>query len=243
MKKHFIRNIYYLFALIIGLQISAQNIKGVVLGEGDPLPGATVLVKGTNNGTTTNFDGNFSIQANQNDILVISYIGYSTQEVEIGNQNNLTISLLQDILDEVVVTGYGTQKKEEITSAIVSINSEDFNGGNINDPTQLLQGKVAGLNVARVGSNPNEGFTLRLRGLSTFGANAEPLIIIDGVTGGSLDSVDPSDIETVNVLKDAAAAAIYGTRGSSGVIIITTKTAKGGAKSGFEYRGYLSSEP
>ena len=242
MKKHFIRNINYLFVLMIGLQISAQNIKGVVLGEGDPLPGATVLVKGTNNGTTTNFDGNFSIQANQNDILVISYIGYSTQEVEIGNQNNLTISLLQDILDEVVVTGYGTQKKEEITSAIVSINSEDFNGGNINDPTQLLQGKVAGLNVARVGSNPNEGFTLRLRGLSTFGANAEPLIIIDGVTGGSLDSVDPSDIETVNVLKDAAAAAIYGTRGSSGVIIITTKTAKGGAKSGFEYRGYLSSE-
>jgi len=242
MKKHFIIKINYLFILMIGLQISAQNIKGIVLVEGDPIPGATVLVKGTNNGTTTNFDGNFSIQANQNDVLIISYIGYSTQEVEIGIQTNLTISLLQDILDEVVVTGYGTQKKEEITSAIVSINSEDFNGGNINDPTQLLQGKVAGLNVARVGSNPNEGFTLRLRGLSTFGANAEPLIIIDGVTGGSLDSVDPSDIESVNVLKDAAAAAIYGTRGSSGVIIITTKTAKGGAKSGFEYRGYLSSE-
>lgn len=242
MKTHFLKNIKYLFVLMIGLQMSAQNIKGVVLGEGEPLPGATVLVKGTNNGTTTDFDGNFSIQANQDDILVISFIGFLTQEVEIGNQSNLTISLLQDVLEEVVVTGYGTQKKEEITSAIVSISSEDFNGGNINDPTQLLQGKIAGLNVARVGSNPNEEFTLRLRGLSTFGANAEPLVIIDGVIGGSLNSVDPADIESVNVLKDAAAAAIYGTRGSSGVIIITTKTAKGGAKSGFEYRGYLSSE-
>ena len=120
--------------------MSAQNIKGVVLGESEPLPGATVLVKGTNNGTTTDFDGNFSIQANQDDILVISFVGFLTQEVEIGNQSNLTISLLQDLLEEVVVTGYGTQKKEEITSAIVSISSEDFNGGNINDPTQLLQG-------------------------------------------------------------------------------------------------------
>jgi iron complex outermembrane receptor protein len=242
MKIHFLKNIKYLFVLMIGLQMSAQNIKGVVLGESEPLPGATVLVKGTNNGTTTDFDGNFSIQANQDDILVISFVGFLTQEVEIGNQSNLTISLLQDLLEEVVVTGYGTQKKEEITSAIVSISSEDFNGGNINDPTQLLQGKIAGLNVARVGSNPNEEFTLRLRGLSTFGANAEPLVIIDGVIGGSLNSVDPADIESINVLKDAAAAAIYGTRGSSGVIIITTKTAKGGAKSGFEYRGYLSSE-
>lgn len=240
--KKYINNFTYFFALMFVLQISAQNINGLVLAEGNPLPGASILIKGTNNGTTTDFDGNFSIQANQNDILIISYIGFSSQEVKIGNQTNLTISLLQDVLEEVIVTGYGTQKKEEITSAIVSINSEDFNGGNINDPTQLLQGKIAGLNVTRAGSNPNEGFTLRLRGLSTFGANAEPLIIIDGVTGGSLDSVDPADIESVNVLKDAAAAAIYGTRGSSGVIIITTKSAKGLAKPGFEYRGYFSSE-
>ena len=242
MKKYLIRNFTYLFVLMFVVQISAQNINGLVLAEGNPLPGASVLIKGTNNGTTTDFDGNFSIQANQNDILIISYIGFSSQEVEIGNQTNLTISLFQDVLEEVIVTGYGTQKKEEITSAIVSINSEDFNGGNINDPTQLLQGKIAGLNVTRAGSNPNEAFTLRLRGLSTFGANAEPLIIIDGVTGGSLDSVDPADIESINVLKDAAAAAIYGTRGSSGVIIITTKSSKGVAIPGFEYRGYFSSE-
>lgn len=243
MKKYFLRNIKFLFVFTIGFQIYAQNVKGVVLGEEGPLPGATVLVKGSNIGTTTDFDGNFSIEASQNDILVISFIGFSTQEVTIGNQPNLTISLLPNTeLDEVILVGYGTQKKEELTSAITKIESKDFNGGNINDPTQLLQGKIAGLNIARVGGDPNKPFNIRLRGLSTFGANAEPLVVIDGVIGGSLDSVDPSDIESINVLKDASAAAIYGTRGSSGVILITTKSGKGISQSGFEYRVYASSE-
>ena len=147
-----------------------------------------------------------------------------------------------DALDEVIVVGYGTLKREELTSAITNIKSEDFNVGNINDPQQLLQGKVAGLNISRVGGDPNEPFSVRLRGLSTFGANAQPLVIIDGVIGGSLNSVDPSDIESVNVLKDASAAAIYGTRGSSGVIIITTKSGKGIAQSGVEYNVYTASE-
>ena len=243
MKKYFLRNIKFLFVFTIGFQIYAQNVKGVVLGEEGPLPGATVLVKGSNIGTTTDFDGNFSIEASQNDILVISFIGFSTQEVTIGNQTNLTISLLPNTeLDEVILVGYGTQKKEELTSAITKIESKDFNGGNINDPTQLLQGKIAGLNIARVGGDPNKPFNIRLRGLSTFGANAEPLIVIDGITGGTLDTVDPSDIESISVLKDASAAAIYGTRGSSGVILITTKSGKGISQSGFEYRVYASSE-
>ena len=232
-----------MFVFTIGFQIHAQNVKGVVLGEEGPLPGATVLVKGSNIGTTTDFDGNFSIEASQNDILVISFIGFSTQVVTIGNQTDLTISLLPNTeLDEVILVGYGTQKKEELTSAITKIESKDFNGGNINDPTQLLQGKIAGLNIARVGGDPNKPFNIRLRGLSTFGANAEPLVVIDGVIGGSLDSVDPSDIESINVLKDASAAAIYGTRGSSGVILITTKSGKGISQSGFEYRVYASNE-
>ena len=243
MKKYFLRNIKFLFVFTIGFQIYAQNVKGVVLGEEGPLPGATVLVKGSNIGTTTDFDGNFSIEASQNDILVISFIGFSTQVVTIGNQTDLTISLLPNTeLDEVILVGYGTQKKEELTSAITKIESKDFNGGNINDPTQLLQGKIAGLNIARVGGDPNKPFNIRLRGLSTFGANAEPLVVIDGVIGGSLDSVDPSDIESINVLKDASAAAIYGTRGSSGVILITTKSGKGISQSGFEYRVYASNE-
>ena len=243
MNKYFLRNLKFLFVFTIGFQMYAQNVKGVVLGEEGPLPGATVLVKGSNIGTTTDFDGNFSIEASQNDILVISFIGFSTQVVTIGNQTDLTISLLPDTeLDEVILVGYGTQKKEELTSAITKIESKDFNGGNINDPTQLLQGKIAGLNIARVGGDPNKPFNIRLRGLSTFGANAEPLVVIDGVIGGSLDSVDPSDIESINVLKDASAAAIYGTRGSSGVILITTKSGKGISQSGFEYRVYASNE-
>ena len=243
MNKYFLRNLKFLFVFTIGFQIHAQNVKGVVLGEEGPLPGATVLVKGSNIGTTTDFDGNFSIEASQNDILVISFIGFSTQVVTIGNQTDLTISLLPNTeLDEVILVGYGTQKKEELTSAITKIESKDFNGGNINDPTQLLQGKIAGLNIARVGGDPNKPFNIRLRGLSTFGANAEPLVVIDGVIGGSLDSVDPSDIESINVLKDASAAAIYGTRGSSGVILITTKSGKGISQSGFEYRVYASNE-
>ncbi len=243
MKKEFFNKLLFLIVFTIGTGIYAQNLTGVVLGEDGPLPGATIQIKGSNQGVTADFDGNFSIAANQNDILIVSFIGYANQEVNVNNQDNITITLLSDsILDEVVIIGYGTQKKEELTSAITKIDAEDFNGGNINDPQQLLQGKVAGLNIARVGGDPNEAFNIRLRGLSTFGANAEPLVIIDGVIGGSFDSVDPSDIESINVLKDASAAAIYGTRGSSGVIIVTTKSGKGAAKAGLEYRGYVSSE-
>ena len=204
MKKGLISKLMFLFIFLCGAGIYAQTINGVVNGEDGALPGATVQIKGTDTGVTTDFDGNFSINASQNDTLVISFIGYSSQEVTVTDQNDLTILLTSNsILDEVVLTGYGTQKKEELTSAITAISSEDFNGGNINDPQQLLQGKVAGLNIARVGGDPNQPFNIRLRGLSTFGANAEPLVIIDGVIGGSFDSVDPADIESVNVLKDA----------------------------------------
>jgi len=243
MKKSLISKLIFLFLFSTASGIYSQTISGVVNGEDGPLPGATIQIKGTDTGVTTDFDGNFSVEANQKDILIISFIGYASQEVTINDQNDLTIFLTSDsLLDEVVLTGYGTQKKEELTSAITSISSEDFNGGNINDPQQLLQGKVAGLNIARVGGDPNQPFNIRLRGLSTFGANAEPLVIIDGVIGGSLDSVDPADIESVNVLKDASASAIFGTRGSSGVIIVKTKTGEGGSRSGLEYRGYVSSE-
>lgn len=240
-----IKLLTFLFATLFStLVFSQEAIVGSVSNEeGFPIPGATVFIDGTSDATTTDFDGNFSIEASQNDILVISFIGFSTQVVTIGNQTDLTISLLPNTeLDEVILVGYGTQKKEELTSAITKIESKDFNGGNINDPTQLLQGKIAGLNIARVGGDPNKPFNIRLRGLSTFGANAEPLVVIDGVIGGSLDSVDPSDIESINVLKDASAAAIYGTRGSSGVILITTKSGKGISQSGFEYRVYASNE-
>ena len=238
------------YLLIIGLlgfasiTYAQQFIKGTVSDEAGPLPGVSVVEKGTSNGSVADFEGNYTLSVSNSDaVLVFSYIGYQTVEFSASNSLiNVTMIADLDELDEVVIVGYGTQKKEELTSAITNIKSEDFNAGNINDPQQLLQGKVAGLNIARVGGNPNEPFNIRLRGLSTFGANAEPLVVIDGVIGGSLDSVDPADIASVNVLKDASAAAIYGTRGSSGVIILTTKSGKGIAQSGFEYRVYASSE-
>lgn len=242
------KNLNYLILICLlsftSLTYAQQDIMGTVSDESGPLPGVSVIEKGTNNGVVTDFDGKFSLSVTNSDAtLVFSYVGFLSQETSASaDLSNIVMIADTDELDEVIIVGYGTQKREELTSAITNIKSDDFNAGNINDPQQLLQGKVAGLNIARVGGNPNEPFNIRLRGLSTFGANAEPLVIIDGVIGGSLDSVDPADIESVNVLKDASAAAIYGTRGSSGVIILTTKSGKGKEKSGFEYRVYASTE-
>ena len=140
-----------------------------------------------------------------------------------------------------MVTGYGTQRKKEITSAITSISAEQFNKGNINDVAQLLQGKVAGLSIARPGGDPNGGFEIRLRGLSTIGAGTSPLVVIDGQVGADLNSIDPNDIKTIDVLKDGSSAAIYGTRGSAGVIIVTTKTGTRGT-SQVNYNGSVSVE-
>ncbi len=144
-------------------------------------------------------------------------------------------------LEEIVVIGYGTQRKKELTSAIANVKSEDFVKGYVNNPAQLLQGKVAGLSISKPGGNPNEDYTVRLRGMSTIGANTSPLVVIDGVIGGNLSNVDPTDIESIDVLKDGSAAAIYGTRGSSGVIIVTTKRGRRGTAQ-IEYNGYVTSE-
>ena len=220
---------------IIGVNAQSRTITGTVLDAtlGDPVPGATVLVKGTTRGAATDLDGKFTLQLQAGDqVLVVSFVGYLTQEVEIGNQSNVTINLQEDIksLQEAVVIGYGSQDKKELTSAVVGVRPDDFNRGNVTNPAQLLQGKVAGLSITRPGGNPNNGFNIRLRGLSTFGANSAPLIVLDGVIGASLENVDPNDIQSIDVLKDGSAAAIYGARGSSGVILITTT--KQGSKQG-----------
>lgn len=218
-------------ALMVGTILAAnaqtRTITGTVLDAsfGDPIPGATVLVKGTTRGVPTDLDGKFTLDVQSGDqILVVSFVGFITQEMQIGNQSSFTITLEEDIqsLEEAVVIGYGSQDKKEITSAVVGIKPEDFNRGNVSNPTQLLQGKVAGLSITRPGGSPNGGFNVRLRGLSTFGANSSPLIVLDGVIGASLENVDPNDIQSIDVLKDGSAAAIYGARGSSGVILITT---------------------
>ena len=159
--------------------LSAQQISGNVSSDDGPLPGATVLVKGTNTGTSTDFDGNFTIAASTGDVLVISFVGFSTQEVAVSGQDQVNVTLAIDqALEEVVVTGYGSQREREITSAVVKVDSEEFNQGPITDAVQLLQGKVAGLSIYKPGGNPNENPTIRIRGLSTLGANTSPLVVI-----------------------------------------------------------------
>jgi TonB-dependent starch-binding outer membrane protein SusC len=234
-----------LFILLLSNATFAQKtVHGIVKdNENTPLPGVSITVKGSNVGTTTGAAGNYTITVPGNTaVLIFSFVGLPSQEVEVGERTSIDISFALDMskLNEVVVVGYGTQKRKEVTSAVTSVSSEQFNKGNIGDVAQLLQGKVAGLSIARPGGNPNGGFTIRLRGLSTLGANTSPLIVIDGQVGADINTVDPNDIQTMDVLKDAASAAIYGTRGSSGVIIITTK--RGGKIPTLNYNGSVTTE-
>jgi len=246
--KRFLTKWTFLLAIMLGFSfgINAQRtISGKVTdaSSNEPLIGANILVKGTGSGTITDIDGSYSLSVPAGaTALVFSYTGYTDQEIALGSSNTVNVALAAgQLIDEVVVVGYGTQKSKEVTGAVVSVKKEDFNAGNVNSPAQLLQGRVAGLTVSRPGGDPNGGFGIRLRGLSTIGAQTEPLIIVDGVLGASLNNIDPQDIESFDVLKDGSAAAIYGTRGSSGVIIITTKKGKKGTSS-VEYNGYLASE-
>ena len=209
--------------------IKAQTtISGKVTDDkGGPLSNVSVIRKGTSKGVTTMQDGSFTIDVpNAKSVLIFSSVGYENREVAPGSKTNIDVQLksISSQLNEVVVVGYGSQRKKEITSAITSINAEQFNKGNINDVAQLLQGKVAGLSISRPGGNPNGGFEIRLRGLSTIGSGTSPLVVVDGQVGADLNSIDPNDIKTIDVLKDGSSAAIYGTRGSAGVIIVTTKT-------------------
>ena len=239
MKNIYVKTIVCLLFLS-GAMVQAQTVSGLVTSDDGPLPGATIVVKGTTNGTTTDFDGNFSIAASADDVLVVSFVGFATQEVAVGGQDQITVSLATDNeLEEVVVTGYGSQRSKEITSAVVKLDQEEFNRGTINNANQLLQGKVAGLSIYNRGGDPNSAGVVRLRGISTVGANVQPLVVIDGIIGASLDNVDPADIESINVLKDGSAAAIYGSRGSAGVILVTTKRGAEG-KAQFEYNGQFA---
>ena len=244
MKKLFTLAIMALtLVLMTSSTLSAQRtISGVVSDDtGESLIGANILEKGTANGTITDLDGSFSLSVADGATLVFSFTGFTEQEIALGASDVINVTLAAgELLDEVVVTGYGTQSKKEVTSSVVKLGKEDFNQGAISDPAQLLQGKVAGLQIYNRGGNPNASSTIRLRGISTVGANSEPLIVIDGIIGASLSNVDPNDIEDVNVLKDGSAAAIYGSRGSSGVIIITTKKGKADGTIDVSYSGQVS---
>ncbi|MFO7613507.1 MAG: SusC/RagA family TonB-linked outer membrane protein [Bacteroidales bacterium] len=226
----------------ITLLAQEKTISGVVTDaeNGETLIGVNVTAATDRSlGTITDLDGYYRVTVPDTVMaLSFSFVGYATQTIEItSNTINVRLSPGQELM-EVVVVGYGTQRTREVTSAVTSVKSEDFNEGNISDPIQLIQGKVAGLSIAKPGGDPNADFSIRLRGLSTFGSNTEPLIVIDGVQGASLNSIDPQDIASMDVLKDASAAAIYGTRAASGVILITTKKgemAKDGRLSNIEF--------
>ena len=223
---------------------SKVSVSGIVTDDkGAPLSGASILEKGTSNGVTTSAEGKYNINVSPNSTLTVSYTGFKTIEIPLnGSSNNVNITLSQDLqsLDEVVVTGYGTQRKKEITGSVVTVNSKDFIKGNVGDAVQLLQGKVGGLQISKAGGNPNQPFTIRLRGLNTISGDPSPLIVIDGVLGGALDALDPNDIASIEVLKDASAAAIYGTRASSGVLIVTTKSGRGSLRPQITYSSQVS---
>ena len=218
--------------------------------NGSPLIGATVYVKGTTNGTATNLDGMFSLTAPKGSTLVISSVGYTTQEVVItGEIVNVTLTVSTQQLQEVVVIGYGTVKKSDATGSVVAVTSDDFNKGAITSPQDLLVGKSAGVVITNAGGAPGSGATIRIRGGSSLNASNDPLIVVDGVpisntdvSGSSnfLSFINPNDIATFTVLKDASATAIYGSRASNGVIIITTKKGQVGKALSIRYDGNTS---
>lgn len=224
------------------VQQKSKIVTGTVLDvTGMPVIGANVTVKGTTQGTITDMDGKFSLEVAEGDILQVTYIGFANQEVKVGTQTNLSVTLKEDAeaLDELVVVGYGTQKKVNLTGAVTAITGEKITKRPVTNTTTMLQGQVPGLRIVQGTGQPGaESVSVKIRGVGTFsGAGASPLVLINGVTG-DLSSVDPNMIESVSVLKDAASAAIYGARAANGVILITTKQgADKGEKVSITYRG------
>lgn len=228
-----------LLMFIVGLFLSVNTfaqqivVKGIVKDTtGEPIIGANVIVKGTTNGTITDFDGNFLLNANKGDIIIISFIGYRSQEAQAAASMNIILKDDTELLDEVVVIGYGSVKKDDLSGSVVAIKAEEMNKGAVTSPQELIMGKVPGLSVSQGDGTPGAGSTIRIRGGASLNASNDPLIVIDGIpvsndaapgTPNALATINPNDIETFTVLKDASATAIYGSRASNGVIIIQTK--------------------
>lgn len=223
------RKTWMCFVLILSCvaMSNAQSVSGTVTADGQPLPGATVILKGTSQGTSTDFDGNFTIDANAQSVLVISYIGYSTKEVLVGNQTQINVALTQDnTLDEVVVIGYGTQRKSDLTGSVSSVSAEDITAVPVSRVDQALQGRAAGVQVTQTSGAPGAGTSIRIRGGNSITGSNEPLWVIDGIVVGTnfdLNNINANDIKSIEILKDASSIAIYGSRGANGVVLVTTK--------------------
>lgn len=217
-----------------------KRVSGVIVdNQGIPVIGANVVEKGTANGTITDIDGKFTLEVSGNATLQVSYIGYNTQELSVLGKTDFSIKLGEDTqaLDEVVVVGYGTQKKVNLTGAVQSISSQDLTKRNLSSSSQALQGLIPGMVVTQSSGAPGATASIQIRGTGSINSNSEPLVLIDGVEG-DMNSVDMNAIESVSVLKDAASASIYGSRASNGVILVTTKRAKEN-KLSVSYNGYV----
>ena len=221
------------------VQQSTKKVTGTVSDAQGPVIGASVVEKGTSNGVVTDFDGNFTLNVQPGATLVISYIGYTTQEISIGNQTNFSITLEEDnaSLDEVVVIGYGTMKKKLVTGATVQVKGDEIAKLNTTNALEAMQSKTPGVQITQSSTQPGKGYKVYIRGIGTTG-DAQPLYVIDGVAGGNLDGINPNDIESIDVLKDAASSAIYGARAANGVILVTTKQGKAG-KIELSYNGAM----
>jgi len=235
------RVLFFLIGLCFSIATFAQTqVNGHVTdSQGDPVPGVTVLEQGTQNGVITDVDGNYNLNvAGQESVLVFSFVGMETQQVPVGNQTQVNV-VMRDVftdLDEVVVVGYGVQKKALTTGANLNVSGEDIQKMNTVSPLQAMQSQSPGVNITQSSGMPGEGYKVNVRGLGTVG-NSDPLYVIDGVTGGDINALNPADIESIDVLKDAASAAIYGSRAANGVILVTTKKGKAG-KVQVSYDGY-----
>lgn len=217
------------------------QVSGTVTGNEDnmPLPGVSVIISGTARGTSTDFDGNYTLKANQGDVLEFSFVGFKSASVTVGSSSTIDVVLETDVaaLDEVVVVGYGTQKKADLTGSIATVKAEEIEKTPAANVMQSMQGKVAGVQIVSAGT-PGDSPTVRIRGLGTFGSGTNVLYVVDGMFYDNIDFLNSKDIESINVLKDASSSAIYGVRAANGVVLITTKTGRKNSKPVFEYDGY-----
>lgn len=263
MKKLLLAIFSAMFLLSTSLMAQEVTVSGKVSDTSGGLPGVSIQIKGTSTGTATDFDGNYSISANQGDVLVFSFVGYTTQEITVGNQTTVNVTMVESAqeLSEIVVIGYGTTTVQDATGSVAAVTSDDFNKGVIASPEQLIAGKTAGVQITSVSGAPGDGVQLRIRGTNSIRSNNNPLFVVDGVplAGGTtpaapgfemgstqetnpLNFINPNDIESMSILKDASATAIYGSRGANGVVIITTKSGKGaGGTWEFSANGSISS--
>ena len=262
MKFNLLKQLLFACIMLFTGVMFSQTVSGTVTGAEGPLPGVNVIVKGTTNGASTDFDGNYTLDnVGSEAILEFSSLGYTTQEIAVGNQTTIDVFMQEDAqaLDEVVVIGYGTTTVRDATGSVAAVTSEDFNDGAIASAEQLIQGKVAGVQTVQSSGEPGAGIAIRIRGTNSSRSNNDPLYVVDGVPlsgaapppgvdvgfGSSVSSnplsfLNPNDIESISVLKDASATAIYGSRGANGVVMITTKSGKGRQGGQFEFNTGLS---